>query len=100
VKTLSDPPRYSLLCSVLWWLLVLVDPDGPSQGRNQRDREMKRGGRKIILEGGGRVVLVVAAVLLSEDVARDLAAAAAKTDEGVSRRTDLARRLRRYRLHL
>jgi hypothetical protein len=99
VKTLSDPPHYSLLCPVMWWLLVPVDPNGLGQGRNQRGREMKRGGREVRSEGGGCVVLVVAAGLSSEEVARDLAVVAAKTDGGVNQRNDLARKRRRYRLH-
>lgn len=74
----------------MWWPLVLVDLDGPGQGKDQRGQEKKKDGKKVGSEGGVWVAVVVAE-LSTEEVARDLAAAAVMTGEEVNRRTDRAR---------
>lgn len=51
---------------------------------------MKKDGKKVRSEGGVWVAVVVAELSI-EEVARDLAVAAAKTGEEVNRRTDRAR---------
>lgn len=74
----------------MWCPFALVDLDGPGQEKDQRGQEMKRGGKKVRSEGGVWVAVVVAELSI-EEVARDLAAAAAKTGEEVNQRTDRAR---------